>query len=65
MKGVRFVVDENGERSAVLIDLTENAELWEDFYDSYVARERDGEPRESIEEVRHRLQAQGKLNRGE
>ncbi|HEY0557799.1 MAG TPA: hypothetical protein VGG20_26350 [Thermoanaerobaculia bacterium] len=65
MKGIKFVVDENGERSAVLIDLKENAELWEDFYDSYVAQERAGEPRESIEEVRHRLQAQGKLNRGD
>jgi hypothetical protein len=55
MKGVKFVVDENGERSAVLIDLKENAELWEDFYDSYVAEERKEEPRESIEEVRLRF----------
>jgi hypothetical protein len=61
MKGVRFVIDENGERSAVLIDLKENEELWEDFYDSYVAREREAEPRESIAEVRQRLQTQGKL----
>ena len=52
MKGVKFVIDENGEQSAVLIDLKENAELWEDFYDAYVAREREGEPRESLEEVR-------------
>ncbi|MFL6237457.1 MAG: hypothetical protein ACJ76N_30330 [Thermoanaerobaculia bacterium] len=65
MKGVKFVVDENGERSAVLIDLQENADLWEDFYDAYVAREREEEPRESIEEVRQRLQAQGKLSRSE
>jgi hypothetical protein len=61
MKGVKFVIDENGERSAVLIDLNENSELWEDFYDAYVAREREDEPRESIAEVRQRLQAQGKL----
>jgi hypothetical protein len=54
MKGVKFVVDENGERSAVLIDLEENADLWEDFYDAYVAREREEEPRESIDEVRRR-----------
>ncbi|HEY4563250.1 MAG TPA: hypothetical protein VIJ61_17975 [Thermoanaerobaculia bacterium] len=65
MKGVKFVVDENGERSAVLIDLQENADLWEDFYDAYVARERAEEPREPIEEVRQRLQAQGKLSRSE
>ena len=54
MKGVKFVIDENGEQSAVLIDLKENAELWEDFYDAYVAREREGEPRESLEEVRQK-----------
>jgi hypothetical protein len=65
MKGVKFVVDENGERSAVLIDLQENADLWEDFYDAYVAREREDEPRESIEDVRQRLQAQGKLSPSE
>jgi hypothetical protein len=65
MKGVKFVVDEDGEKSAVLIDLKENAELWEDFYDAYVAQEREEEPRESIEEVRQRLQAQGKLRPGE
>jgi hypothetical protein len=64
MKGVKFVIDENGEQSAVLIDLKENAELWEDFYDAYVAREREGEPRESIEEVRQKLQTQGKLHQG-
>ena len=63
MKGVKFVIDENGEQSAVLIDLKENAELWEDFYDAYVACEREGEPRESLEEVRQKLQAQGKVSR--
>jgi hypothetical protein len=61
MKGVKFVIDEDGERSAVLIDLKENPELWEDFYDAFVAREREGEPRESLEEVRQKLKAQGKL----
>ena len=64
MKGVKFVIDEDGERSAVLIDLKENADLWEDFYDAYVAREREGEPRESLEEVRQKLKAQGKLAEG-
>jgi hypothetical protein len=51
MRGVKFVVDENGEKSAVLIDLKEHAELWEDFYDAYIAQEREGEPRETLEEV--------------
>lgn len=55
MKGVQFVVDENGERKAVLIDLKKNKELWEDFFDSVLVKEREHEPRESLESVRRRL----------
>jgi hypothetical protein len=57
MKGVQFLVDENGKKTAVLIDLKRNAELWEDFYDLALARARTSEPRESIETVKRRLRA--------
>lgn len=33
LKGVQFLVDEKGEKTGILIDLKENAELWEDLYD--------------------------------
>ena len=33
MKGVQFLVDERGNKSAVLIDLKKTRDLWEDFYD--------------------------------
>jgi len=52
MKGIRFVVDDKGEKTAVLIDLKEHGDLWEDFYDKLIARSRDDEPRESLESVR-------------
>ena len=55
MRGVQFVVDENGEKKAVLIDLRQHKQLWEDFYDTMLAREREAEPRESLEEVRQQL----------
>ena len=55
MKGVQFLVDEKGEKSAVLIDLKRYSELWEDFYDQTIARSRQREPRESLESVRKRL----------
>ena len=61
MKGVQFVVDENGQRTAVVIDLKKHSEVWEDFYDSAVAREREREPRESLNSVRKRLRRRGKL----
>ena len=56
MKGVQFLIDENGKKTAVLIDLKRNAELWEDFYDLALAR-RKSEPRESLETVKRRLRA--------
>ena len=61
MKGVQFVVDENGQRTAVVIDLKKHLEVWEDFYDSAVARKRAHEPRESLDSVRKRLRRSGKL----
>ncbi len=57
MRGIDFVVDETGERKAVLIDLAEHGELWEDFYDALVAREREDEPRETLGEVKEKLGA--------
>lgn len=55
MKGVQFVVDEQGEKKAVLIDLQKNKELWEDIYDTLVAAERADEPRESLDQVKKKL----------
>ena len=60
MLGVQFLVDDQGNKTAVVIDLKKNAELWEDFYDVAVARSRAKEPRESLEDVRRRLRLRGK-----
>jgi len=63
MKGIQFVTDEKGEKTAVQIDLKEYGELWEDIYDSIIAKQRATEPRESLESVKKRLRDQGKLSR--
>ena len=55
MKGIRFLVDEKGNKTAVLIDLKRNANLWEDFCDIALARGCKGEPRESLESVKRRV----------
>ena len=60
MRGVQFLVDDDGEKTAVLIDLKKNAQLWEDFYDVAIARSRAKEPRESLEKVRRRLRLSSK-----
>ena len=53
--GVRFLVDEAGQKTAVMIDLQTNSELWEDFYDRALAEQRRGEPRESLAQMKARL----------
>lgn len=55
VKGVNFVVDEANEKKAVIIDLKRHRTLWEDFYDTVLAKGREKEPRETLEEVRNRV----------
>ena len=55
MKGVQFVVAESGEKQAVLLDLREWGELWEDMYDSMLARERADDPSVPWETLRAAL----------
>ncbi len=37
VRGVRFLVDDTGRKTAVQIDLKTQARLWEDFYDRALA----------------------------
>lgn len=59
MRGIEYVINEQGERRAVVIDLGVHGELWEDFYDAVVAKEREADPRESLDEVRAKLTPPG------
>ena len=52
IKGIRFVTDDDGERQAVLIDLKEHGELWEDIYDALLVEQRANEPRETLDDVK-------------
>jgi hypothetical protein len=61
MEGIQFVTDDKGRKVGVLIDLTRHGEIWEDFYDSLLAKARADEPRESLDAVRNLLKEQGKL----
>lgn len=60
MRGIQFLVDDDGEKTGVLIDLKKNAQLWEDFYDVAIAKSRAKEPRESLASVKRRLGLGGK-----
>jgi hypothetical protein len=44
LKGVQYLVDDSGKRTAVVISLEEWGEIWEDFYDILVSESRKDEP---------------------
>lgn len=44
-RGIDFVINEDGDKKAVVINLKFHKELWEDFYDTLLVRERKAEPR--------------------
>jgi hypothetical protein len=55
VKGVEFLIDNEGEKKAVLIDLKRHGEIWEDFYDTIRVKERESESRESLKEVKKKV----------
>ena len=63
VKGIQFVVDNSGRKTAVQIDLKKQRRLWEDFYDRALAKQRASEPRESMEAVKKRLFGRGRRRR--
>ncbi|HYP01114.1 MAG TPA: hypothetical protein VER76_13060 [Pyrinomonadaceae bacterium] len=58
------MTDSDGRRTAVLLDLKEWGELWEDIYDNMLADERAGDSGGSmpLEEFEAELRAEGLLN---
>ena len=63
MKGIQFVVDESGKKRAVLIDLSEWGEIWEDFYDVLVSESRKDEPTVPWQELKAEME-QGERQSG-
>ena len=55
MTGIKFVINEKGSKSAVMIDLKIHGRLWEDFYDALKVTQRKNEPRETLDSVKRRF----------
>jgi PHD/YefM family antitoxin component YafN of YafNO toxin-antitoxin module len=64
LKGIQFLVDDGGDKTAVVIDLKRYRRLWEDVYDRLLVESRAEEPRESLEQVRSRLEREWKRANG-
>jgi hypothetical protein len=53
--GMNYVTDAKNKRLAVIIDLEQHAELWEDFYDALTAQQREAEESLGLDEVKSML----------
>jgi PHD/YefM family antitoxin component YafN of YafNO toxin-antitoxin module len=58
---VRYIVDEKGEHTAVILPLEEYEQLLEDLHDLAVVAERRDEPTVSFEELKKKLREDGVL----
>ncbi len=57
----QYIVDENGNKMAVVIPVREYQRLLEDLHDLAVVAERQPEPSISLDELKRRLRADGLL----
>ena len=55
MTGIQYVFNQEGERTAVMIDLKKYGSIWEDFYDILLAKSRENEERYSLATVKQQL----------
>ena len=55
MRGIQYVTDDSGRRTAVLISLEEWGDAWEDIQDILVLEARRDEPTVSLDEVTKQL----------
>lgn len=63
IRGVKFLFDERGEKTAVMIDLRQGLSFWEDILDVATARSREREPSQGWATFRGRLEKSGRLKK--
>jgi hypothetical protein len=61
MKGISFVTNDANKKVAVLIDLKEHGDLWEDFYDGLIAEQRKDDELISLDQLKQELKNEGRL----
>ncbi len=61
LKGVQFIIDDAGKKTAVVLSLEEWGELWEDIYDILVSESRRDEPTVSWEDLKAEMTGEGQL----
>lgn len=61
MKGISFITNDENKKVAVLIDLKEHGDLWEDFYDGLIAEQRKNDEVISFDQLKQELKNEGRL----
>ena len=61
MSGIQYITDENGNKTAVVIDLKKHLKLWEDISDQLVAEKRKNQRRYNHSDVKMILKKEGRL----
>jgi hypothetical protein len=52
IKGIQYIIDEQGKKKSVILDLEKWGDYWEDFYDILVSESRRGESTISWEKLK-------------
>lgn len=58
MKGINFLTDENGQKTAVVIDIQTYGDELQDFLDGLESESRQNEPTENFNTVVERIRAE-------
>ena len=52
MKGIRYLTDDAGIKTGVVLDLRRHRRIWEDIHDRLLVESRRNEPRKTLSEVK-------------
>ena len=52
MEGIRYIINDKGEKKAAVVDLDTYGYLWEDIHDILIVESRKSEPRKKWEDVK-------------
>ena len=62
MTGIRYITNEKGQKTDLIINLKEHGEIVEDLLDALTAEERRGEDTIPFEELIAELKSEGRIN---
>lgn len=56
MEGIQYLVTESGKKKSVVIDLEMLGDVWEDFFDTLIAKQREDEERIDFDSIKSKIE---------